>query len=161
MAVTTQPGSAVYAGNNSLIRGLFSGDAWSAPGTAPPRIDYALRSGTDPFGFNGIPVARSGFAHEAAALDRAMEGWAAVAAIDPHRTTDGDVADVWYRLGTLADVGALGWHELPGTGVAEPLNGAFAYDGPGWTVSGLQPGGLGFGTVVHEIGHGLGLAHPH
>ncbi|WP_339947154.1 M10 family metallopeptidase C-terminal domain-containing protein [uncultured Albimonas sp.] len=38
--------------------------------------------------------------------------------------------------------------------------------GAGWTPEngdrgGLADGGLGFSTLVHEFGHGLGLAHPH
>ncbi len=39
--------------------------------------------------------------------------------------------------------------------------GAFDPSGPGWTDQGLQPGGAGFVTLIHEFGHGLGLAHPH
>jgi hypothetical protein len=39
--------------------------------------------------------------------------------------------------------------------------GQFDPAGSGWTTNGLQPGGLGFVTLIHEIGHGLGLAHPH
>jgi hypothetical protein len=39
--------------------------------------------------------------------------------------------------------------------------GQFDPGGAGWTSSGLQPGGLGFVTLIHEIGHGVGLAHPH
>jgi Ca2+-binding RTX toxin-like protein len=30
-----------------------------------------------------------------------------------------------------------------------------------WTEEGLQPGGFSFVTLVHEMGHGHGLAHPH
>jgi Ca2+-binding RTX toxin-like protein len=30
-----------------------------------------------------------------------------------------------------------------------------------WTEAGLQKGGFYFPTLVHEFGHGLGLAHPH
>ena len=30
-----------------------------------------------------------------------------------------------------------------------------------WTDAGLQKGGSAFTTVLHEIGHGLGLSHPH
>jgi Ca2+-binding RTX toxin-like protein len=37
----------------------------------------------------------------------------------------------------------------------------FAPDGVGWSAAGRAAGGLGFATILHEIGHGLGLAHPH
>ena len=30
-----------------------------------------------------------------------------------------------------------------------------------WTEAGLQKGGFYFPTLIHEFGHGLGLAHPH
>ena len=33
--------------------------------------------------------------------------------------------------------------------------------GRGQPEGGLRVGGYGFGTMVHELGHGLGLAHPH
>lgn len=43
--------------------------------------------------------------------------------------------------------------------------GAFNVDGQGWhrdqPGQGLEVGGYGFVTLIHEIGHGLGLAHPH
>ena len=39
--------------------------------------------------------------------------------------------------------------------------GFFATNGTGWTSSGLQQGGYGFLTLIHEMGHGVGLAHPH
>jgi Ca2+-binding RTX toxin-like protein len=30
-----------------------------------------------------------------------------------------------------------------------------------WTEEGLQPGGFYFPTLLHELGHGMGMAHPH
>jgi Ca2+-binding RTX toxin-like protein len=30
-----------------------------------------------------------------------------------------------------------------------------------WTEAGLKPGGFYFPTLLHELGHGLGMAHPH
>ena len=44
--------------------------------------------------------------------------------------------------------------------------GAFNYEGVGWDyrspgTGGLEQGGFGFVTIIHELGHGLGLAHPH
>jgi serralysin len=30
-----------------------------------------------------------------------------------------------------------------------------------WTPEGLAPGGVFFGTLIHELGHGHGMAHPH
>lgn len=39
--------------------------------------------------------------------------------------------------------------------------GMFTPGAPGWSPVGMQPGGNGLATLIHEIGHGLGLAHPH
>ena len=42
--------------------------------------------------------------------------------------------------------------------------GAFNDEGRGWDGNpggGLEQGGYGFITMIHEVGHGLGLAHPH
>lgn len=43
----------------------------------------------------------------------------------------------------------------------DTARGYFNYDGLGWNNSGLDLGGFGFVTVAHELGHGMGLAHPH
>ena len=44
--------------------------------------------------------------------------------------------------------------------------GAFNWQGAGWDYTepgtgALEQGGYGFITIIHELGHGLGLAHPH
>jgi hypothetical protein len=40
-------------------------------------------------------------------------------------------------------------------------SGFFNNQGVGWTEEGLEQGGFGFITLIHEFGHGHGLAHPH
>jgi Ca2+-binding RTX toxin-like protein len=53
----------------------------------------------------------------------------------------------------------LGWMNPPGEtneGVAWFNDGSAT-----WTAGGLAQGGYGFETLIHEFGHGLGLAHPH
>lgn len=54
----------------------------------------------------------------------------------------------------------LGYFYPPGQGAASGI-GVFATNGYGWSASGLQEGGFGWVTLIHEFGHGLGLAHPH
>jgi hypothetical protein len=66
--------------------------------------------------------------------------------------------------GWLIKPGILGSHETPDTKNADidvPLAGLFNADAPSWSEEGLAPGGLGFYTLLHEMGHMLGLAHPH
>lgn len=55
--------------------------------------------------------------------------------------------------------GAMNPPEEPNPGA-----GVFARSGAGWDedgAGGLERGGQGFATLLHELGHGMGLAHPH
>src|SRR5690606_31424018 len=57
----------------------------------------------------------------------------------------------------------LGTFNPPGTVNAGV--GVFSIDGFGWdrngSTGGLEAGGYAWITMIHEMGHGLGLAHPH
>ncbi|MDO6591259.1 hypothetical protein DS901_00420 [Loktanella sp. D2R18] len=59
--------------------------------------------------------------------------------------------------------GALGYFYLPSyAGDNSSVMGAFNSNGLGWNEDGgLEAGGLGYSTIIHEALHGLGLAHPH
>ncbi len=59
----------------------------------------------------------------------------------------------------LNNDGLLGYFYLPFQ--STPSVGVFNGNGFGWTTDGLQAGGLGFSTIIHEALHGLGLAHAH
>ena len=68
-----------------------------------------------------------------------------------------------FKLVTTASADYLGYFNPPGTdneGV-----GVFAVTGTGWDRlgldGGLEQGGYGWITLIHEFGHGIGLAHPH
>ncbi len=65
-----------------------------------------------------------------------------------------------FKLVTTKNVGWLGYFNPPGTKNAGV--GVFNKDGTGWNANGgLEQGGYGFITLIHEFGHGMGLAHPH
>jgi serralysin len=98
---------------------------------------------------------------EKAAYAAALQTWANVANLTFQQVYTYAEADLVEDL--RASASYLGSHETP--------EDAFVYDGTawgeyvrngdGWTLAGRQAGGYGFITLVHEIGHGLGLAHPH
>lgn len=59
--------------------------------------------------------------------------------------------------------GVLGFFGPPGTGAGAGV-GVFSRKGQGWNEGGnggLEQGGYGFVTMIHEFGHAFGLAHPH
>ncbi len=71
-----------------------------------------------------------------------------------------------FNLLTYASSGStLGSMYPPGTGEQSGF-GYFNYTGAGWDwnnpgTGGLEQGGYGFVTIIHELGHAFGLAHPH
>ncbi len=160
MTTSPYPDSFDYTGDNAYLDALIYGGQWSSD-QSTVTLQYAARSGTDPYNINGLSQGNSWAAYEIAALAEAMQLWENVANIDLVYTTDTATADLWYWKGDIDEVGALGWHEVPTDSIIEPLYGVFADNGTGWTTAGLQAGGYGFVTLLHEIGHGLGLAHPH
>ncbi|WP_210490815.1 M10 family metallopeptidase [Microvirga antarctica] len=60
----------------------------------------------------------------------------------------------WWQTALGDDI--LGAHETP---AAEQSWGIFNQYDPTW--KNLKPGSSGFYTILHELGHGMGLAHPH
>ncbi|MDE8653230.1 Ig-like domain-containing protein [Novosphingobium album (ex Liu et al. 2023)] len=128
------PGTKItYVFQGAIGQGQNGGTTWSANG------------------------ARAGF-------NAALASWSAVANITfieapgPYNGTGSIGAYDWIEsLGEL-DEDTLGQHGLPGVGT---LLGEYN------TLDGLitsettRPGGYSYDTFVHEIGHGLGLLHPH
>ncbi|HTU13373.1 MAG TPA: FG-GAP-like repeat-containing protein [Allosphingosinicella sp.] len=76
-------------------------------------------------------------------------------------TTDESIAD--FHLVTTESDEFLGYFNPPGETNAGV--GVFAINGSGWDRTGtegsMEPGGYGWITLIHEFGHGLGMAHPH
>ncbi len=150
-----------------VIDVLVDGGRWTDGANKPVILTFALKNGVDPHQdangnpANGLVVGKIWTAIEAAALKGAMEAWSHVTNVSFVKTTN--VADLWYWLGRNADMpdGALGWHELPTEGLAVPAYGVFNYEDFTWRSNSMNPGGNAFVTLLHELGHGLGLAHPH
>ncbi len=109
-------------------------------------------------------------ATEMAAYRAALQQFANVANITTQEVftaTGADFSESWvsnaYMQANHGDFG--GWHQYPRT--TAPALGEYNFERTSangasiWTANSLAPGGRGFRLMMHEIGHGLGLAHPH
>ena len=113
--------------------------------------------------------------HEIAQFEDALSQWENVANITfTPAASQASAEFVFYNtseaeiravLNVPANAGApLGAFELPNGSLAQQES-WFNYESTGWdysnTTGGLGQGGYGYITILHEVGHGLGLNHPH
>ncbi len=100
-----------------------------------------------------------------AALQSALQTWSNVANVRFVSDASRPVDIAYYKVDSATmdtltgTTGVLGFHDVPDGSNSVPLRGVFNADA--MTPSNLLSGADGFVTLVHEIGHGLGLAHPH
>jgi serralysin len=105
---------------------------------------------------------------EIATWQSALQQWANVANITTQRLSSSAGADLYEEWTTSSfmqanhsDSTLPAYQNLPNG--SPPVTGdfntlyAFSY----WSPNDLSPGGIGYRLFVHEIGHGLGLVHPH
>ena len=99
--------------------------------------------------------AKNWTAAEKAAFDYATQIYESVCELTFELAGSAAEADiVWWKTSLGGDT--LGLHELPDK---DQIWGYFDPAVPSW--SSLYFGGDGLNTVMHEFGHGMGLAHPH
>ena len=102
---------------------------------------------------------------EKTAMRLGLQKWTEIVGMDIEEviaTSQGDEnnADLKFYVTTDSNFEALGAQFGPHS---SPYHGIGVYlrnTGDLWSTS-LQPGGFGFFVILHELGHGLGLAHPH
>ncbi len=134
------------------------------PGDPVGPVQISVRFGApgeDPFGVV-TGFAQSWDARQMDAFRTAFQLYENVANVEFVEVGSFGAADMveWLVPQTFFGDGTLGVHEVPDPSeTAPPPYGYFNTTDSSW--ADLSQGSFGFITVMHELGHSLGLAHPH
>lgn len=128
-----------FTGNRYIDGILWGGNRWSSN-----TITYSFRSNWQNFERNAVRNALQLFSNVANLT------FVEISDNQPGATLNFEKGLRGNFLGEAGPPGTIGEGEVSINETAT-----------GWTVNGLKQGGYGFVTLIHEIGHALGLAHPH
>lgn len=137
---------------NPFIDALVSGVRWTDLAASTPATEITVSFMNDGTAGAWTAVALTAFRN-------VFASWERVANIDFVEAASGgrmlEYLDHQSALGT----GILAYHNFPvGSGSA---SGHYSVDDYSWTAERLNIGGQAYLTILHEIGHGIGIAHPH
>lgn len=146
-----------YRGGNPYLKAIIGDSRWTD----------GSRMGGDPLelkiGFSGDGTAGDWQLWEIQSFMKILESIEAVANIDFVLAKESEADFVQYK-DKADDIDAVAWHNYPdewgeneGHYDVQSTFGGISY----WNTTGLGQGGMGRMTILHEIGHGLGLAHTH
>ena len=163
--VTTNAGSGY---GNVYIDSLIWGNAsWSTD----EAVNVGFWTGASPVWGGDTSDAWS--TSEIFAFEQVLDNYAAVSnltfnTVTPSESTDiSNTTDIIWYQGNNSEFdlsGAFGWHEVPDgslitQGFGYWIGGYFNIDENSW--NNLTQGSYGYLTILHELGHAMGLAHPH
>ncbi|MBC9175557.1 DUF4214 domain-containing protein [Pseudoroseomonas ludipueritiae] len=103
---------------------------------------------------------------EMQAWQKSVQGWANVANVTFKQVFTAEEALFRERLQDQATAGGTvsASHNLPSANPNAQSFGTYNFEAVNvrqWTPDQLEPGGNFYRTMIHEVGHGLGLKHPH
>ncbi|HEX8640483.1 MAG TPA: M10 family metallopeptidase C-terminal domain-containing protein [Allosphingosinicella sp.] len=122
-----------------------------------------LDNHADPLNLTTTMVAKGFQEWEQNAIELALDRYENVADLIYIETDDRGAADIVFvsyngtpGIATPSLAGRMSPPDTANEGQTEYNAGDYR-----WTQEGLAPGGVFFGTLIHELGHGHGMAHPH
>ena len=147
--------------NNAYLDSLIWGCGWTNYSDSP--IKYYFASGACTDGSIGNFTGDAWSIAEISAFTTAIANYASVCNLKFTQASTSSSANIawWQAPGSKSGdpmYGLLGMHEVPNT-AKNPIYGYFNYQTSIW--NNLSVGSYGYITIIHELGHAMGLAHPH
>ena len=159
--MATQNGSIVGSGyGNVYLDSLIWGCGWSYA-TSPTAITYSFGTGLLFSSESSIGAFIGGIWTDAEknAFRMALANYSSVCNLQFAESTAETTDLKWWKAPSSAmGESSLGLHEIP-ENIYPSTYGYFNQDSASWGY--LDKGAYGYVTIIHELGHAMGLAHPH